>query len=75
MAGFESRLTDHRRDMELLAAQLREADRIEGLDERPPLPFVEPDLNTPAGIEVDPRRFVPAFISVEARVRAAAVED
>ncbi len=51
------------------------ADRIEGLDERPPLPFVEPDLNTPAGIQLDPRRFVPAFISVEARVRAAAVED
>ncbi len=54
---------------------MREADRIEGLDERPPPPFVEPDLNAPAGIQLDPRRFVPAYVSVEARVRAAVLED
>jgi hypothetical protein len=62
VAAYESRLTIHRE--ETLAGQQREADRINGLEE-PPAPFVEPDLNAPEGILRDPRRYVPAFVSVE----------
>ena len=75
VAAYESRLTIHREDMAALAAQQLEADRINGLEERPPAPFVEPDLNAPAGIQMDPRRYAPAYVHVEARSRAAVLVD
>ena len=73
--GFEARMAVHRVDMAADLAHQAEWDRIEGLDEHPPPSYREEDINRPDGLELDPRRFVPAYLLEERRVRLGVLDD
>ena len=73
--GFEVRMAVHRVDMAADMLHQAEWDRIESLDEHPPLSYREEDINRPDGLELDPRRFVPAYLLEEQRVREGVLID
>ena len=75
VTDFAERLDAHRIGMAAAQQHQAELDRLDGLEPRPPPPYLESDLDAPEGVCTDPRRVAPAYVATELRVRAGALED